>query len=301
MQKIIPHLWFDRQAEEAAKFYTSVFRNGKIGDMTRYTEAGFEVHKMPAGTVLTVEFEIEGYKFIGLNGGPIFKFTPAISFMVNCSSKGEVDALYQKLAEGGKDLMPLDAYPFAERYAWVADKFGLTWQLIFRKENMAQDRIVPSLLFTGEVSGKAEEALKHYVSIFKNSKMGQVSRYQNDTGVQKKGDLMFGDCEIERQKLAAMDGGNVHNFTFNEAVSLLVLCGDQKEVDYFWERLNRNPEEGQCGWLHDAYGVSWQIAPEGMSEMLNSSDREASDRAMNAMLSMKKIDISALKKAFEGK
>lgn len=308
MQKIIPHLWFDKNAEEAVKFYTSIFKGGKIGATTRYTEAGFEVHQMPAGTVLTVEFQIEGMDFIALNGGPLFNFNPSVSFFLNFDPSKDKDArknldlLWGKLSEGGKALMPLDKYPFSERYGWIQDKFGVSWQLILSNpEGDERPFIVPSLLFTGDVSGKAEEAIRHYASIFKDSKLGQLARYPEDTEIHKKGMLMFGDFMIENQWFAAMDGGDVHDFEFNEAISLLVLCKDQKEIDYFWEKFEVPPGEGQCGWLKDRYGVSWQIAPEGMGEMLNSEDKEAADRAMNAMLQMKKIDIAALKRAYEGK
>jgi predicted 3-demethylubiquinone-9 3-methyltransferase (glyoxalase superfamily) len=307
-QKIIPHLWFDKEAEEAAKFYASVFRGGKVGEKTHYTEAGFEVHGMKAGTVLTVEFEIEGYQFIALNGGPVFKFNPSVSFFLNFDPSKDKDArknldlLWEKLSEGGKALMPLDKYPFSERYGWVQDKFGVSWQLILANPG-GEERpfIVPSLLFTGGVSGKAEEAIKHYVSIFKDSKVGQIARYPEDMGPHKKGMLMFGDFMIENQWFAAMDGGNVHDFEFNEAISLLVLCKDQKEIDYFWEKFEVPEGEGQCGWLKDRFGVSWQITPEGMAKMLNDGDKTKADRAMNAMLEMKKIDIQKLQDAYEGK
>lgn len=300
MQKIIPHLWFDTNAEEAANFYASTFNKSKVGAITRYTDAGFEVHKMPSGTVLTVEFQIEGYDFIALNGGPLFKFTPAISFTVNCASIEEVDALYRKLAQGGKDLMPLDAYPFAEKYAWVQDRYGVSWQVIYRPERASWPKIMPTLMYVGDVAGKAEEAMNHYVSVFKDSKIGDLARYPAGMEPDKEGTIMYGDFFIEGQKFAAMDSAQAHDFTFNEAISLLVLCEDQAEIDRLWEKLNRDPEEGQCGWLHDRFGVSWQIAPEGMSEMLNSPDKAAADRAMNAMLSMKKIDIAAIRKAFQG-
>jgi predicted 3-demethylubiquinone-9 3-methyltransferase (glyoxalase superfamily) len=299
MQKIIPHLWFDKNAEEAAEFYTSIFRKGKIGETTRYTDAGFDVHGMPAGTVLTVEFEIEDYKFVAINGGPLFKFTPAISFTVACSTKEEVDELWAKLSKGGEPLMPLDKYPFSEWYGWIKDKFGLTWQIILMPD--AKRCIVPSLMYVGDMAGKAEEAMNLYMKTFKNSKEGQVHRYPAGMAPDKEGTIMYADFYIENQKFSVMDSAHEHEFSFTEAVSLMVLCKDQKEIDYFWEKLNRDPNEGQCGWIHDKFGVSWQITPEGMAEMLNSSDKEASDRAMEAMLEMKKIDIAAMKKAAKGK
>jgi predicted 3-demethylubiquinone-9 3-methyltransferase (glyoxalase superfamily) len=300
MQKIIPHLWFDTNAEEAANFYTSVFRKGSVGEITRYTEAGYEVHKMKAGTVLTVEFSIEGFEMLALNGGPVFTFNPSISFMVHCPTKEEVDELWNKLSPGGQALMPLDAYPFSERYVWVKDKYGVSWQIMYMEG--AERKIYPVLMYVGDVAGKAEEAIDHYISVFKNSKKGDIARYPAGLEPEKEGTIMYGDFYLEGQRFGAMDSANPgHEFNFNEAVSLLVLCKDQKEIDYFWEKLNRDPNEGQCGWLHDRWGVSWQIAPEGMGRMLNSRDKAASDRAMNAMLEMKKIDIALLKKAFDGK
>jgi len=155
MQKIVPFLWFDNQAEEAAKFYTSIFKNSKVGQVTRYGEAG----PGPEGSVMTASFELEGMEFTALNGGPLFKFTEAISFVVHCSSQEEVDELWEKLTEGG--------------------------------------------------------------------------------------------------------------------------------------------EEGPCGWLKDRYGLSWQIVPTALVEMLNDPDPEKSKRVTEAMLKMKKIDINTLRQAYE--
>jgi predicted 3-demethylubiquinone-9 3-methyltransferase (glyoxalase superfamily) len=119
MQKITPFLWFDNNAEEAAKFYTSIFKNSKIGKISRYGKEGHEVHGMPAGTVMTVEFEIDGQKFIALNGGPQFKFTQAISFSVDCKTQKEVDTFWEKLTEGGEE----------GACGWLKDKYGLSWQI----------------------------------------------------------------------------------------------------------------------------------------------------------------------------
>ena len=132
MQKITPFLWFDNQAEEAANFYVSVFTNSRIGNTTRYGTEGYEIHRMPAGTVMTAELIIKGFKFVGLNGGPVFKFTPAVSFLVACDTKEEVDALWGELSRGGSALMELGEYPFSEWYGWVQDRYGLSWQVMFK-------------------------------------------------------------------------------------------------------------------------------------------------------------------------
>jgi predicted 3-demethylubiquinone-9 3-methyltransferase (glyoxalase superfamily) len=120
MQKITPFLWFDDNAEEAVKFYTSIFKNSKIGKIARYDEAGEKAAGQPAGSVMTVEFRLEGQEFVALNGGPHFKFTEAISFVVNCQTQKEVDYYWEKLSEGGKEV----------QCGWLKDKFGLSWQIV---------------------------------------------------------------------------------------------------------------------------------------------------------------------------
>ncbi len=162
VQPIVPCLWFDSQAEEAAQYYTGIFKNSKITAITRYSEVGHEIHGRPPGSVMTVEFELNGQSFTALNGGPVF--------------------------------------------------------------------------------------------------------------------------------------------TFNEAISFQIMCADQKEVDYYWNKLTQggDPTAQQCGWLKDRFGVSWQVVPTGMVEMLNHPDREKADRAMEAMLQMKKLDLAALEEAFAG-
>jgi predicted 3-demethylubiquinone-9 3-methyltransferase (glyoxalase superfamily) len=121
-RRITPCLWFDSQAEEAAKFYTSVFNNSKIGKTSRYGKEGHEVHGRPAGSVMTVEFELDGQPYLALNGGPHFKFNEAISFQVHCKTQEEVDYYWQKLAEGGD--------PKAQQCGWLKDKFGMSWQIV---------------------------------------------------------------------------------------------------------------------------------------------------------------------------
>jgi len=160
MQKITPHLWFDTQAEEAANFYTSVFKDSKIVSTSYYGKAGQEIHRMPEGSVMVVELEIEGQTFLALNGGPIFKFNESVSFVINCET--------------------------------------------------------------------------------------------------------------------------------------------QEEIDYYWEKLSAVPESEQCGWLKDKFGLSWQVVPTGMAEMLSTPDSENTQRAMNAFMQMKKIDIEKLKQAYNG-
>jgi predicted 3-demethylubiquinone-9 3-methyltransferase (glyoxalase superfamily) len=122
MQKITPCLWFDDKAEEAAKFYASIFKNSRIGDVTRYGKEGYEIHGREAGSVLTIDFEIEGQKFVALNGGPIFKFNEAISFQVHCETQKQVDHYWEKLSKGGDEQ--------AQQCGWLKDKYGVSWQIV---------------------------------------------------------------------------------------------------------------------------------------------------------------------------
>jgi predicted 3-demethylubiquinone-9 3-methyltransferase (glyoxalase superfamily) len=122
MQKITPNLWFDNQAEEAATFYVSIFKDSKLGRISRYGKEGYEIHKRPADSILTIEFELLGQKFMALNGGPVFKFNEAISFIVYCNNQEEVDYYWEKLKEGGD--------PNAQQCGWLKDKFGVSWQVI---------------------------------------------------------------------------------------------------------------------------------------------------------------------------
>lgn len=299
MQKIIPHLWFNTQTEEAVAFYTSVFGNGKVLSTTHYTEVGYEIHGIKAGTVLTQAFEIEGYQFVALNGGPHFNFTPAISFMVHCKEPKEVEMLWETLSVGGTPLMNLDTYDFSPKYGWIKDKYGVTWQLI-TTDTPYQQKIVPALLFVQDKAGKADEAIQFYTSIFKDSSTGMIARYGGNQAPDKEGTIMYADFLLSGEKFIAMDSAQEHLFSFNEAISLLITCEDQKEIDYFWDKLSAVAESEQCGWLKDKYGVSWQIVPEGMDKMLNDPDKEKVNRVMRAMFQMKKIDRTALVEAFNG-
>lgn len=306
-QKIIPCLWFNDNAEEAVNFYISLFPNTNIVKVARYDEASAKASGRLAGSVLTMEFELDGYKFLALNGGPMFEKNPSISFFLNFdpskdkNASENLDSTWAKLSDGGSVLMPLDKYPFSEKYGWVQDKFGVSWQLILSNpEGEERPFIIPSLLFVGDVNGNAEEATEFYMSLFDDSVRGQMQKYSADIQPDMEGLTMYTDFKIHNQWFVAMDGGLAHNFTFNEAISLMVNCSDQEEIDQYWYKLSAVPEAEQCGWLKDEYGISWQIIPERLSELLADPDPVKAQNAMNAMLQMKKIDIAELEKIHTG-
>ncbi len=296
-QKITPNLWFDGNAREATDFYISVFPDSKLVTSTYYpnsVEEGLADFQLDlAGKVLTIEFELGQQPFVAINAGPEFKFNPSISFMVNfdpsvdAQAREHLDDLWKKLSDGGQVLMPLEAYPFSERYGWVKDCYDLTWQLILT-DPTGEPRpfIIPSLLFTKHISNHAAEAIHFYVSVFKDAKIGALNNYYEDTGPVKAGALMFGDFMLANQWFTAMDSAVEQDFIFNEAISFSVDCKDQAEIDTFWEKLSSDPEFEQCGWCKDKFGLSWQIVPKNIDELMEKPD------AFAHMMAMKKLVIA---------
>lgn len=272
---IFPCLMFDGQAKEAADFYCSIFSNSKI------------IIESP----LVVQFEIEGKKIMGLNGGPSFKINPSISLFVTCQSIEEIQNSWNKLSEGGKVMMPLDKYSWSENYGWTVDKFGMTWQLMLGELPADGQKIIPSFLFVGAQYGKGEQAINFYTSIFPNSKIQVLDIYQAEE-TQPRGNLKFGLFSLSGVSLAAMDGYGKHEFQFNEGVSIVVECKDQEEIDYYWNKLTEGGQESRCGWLMDQFGVSWQIVPNNIVSLV--ADPEKGPRVMQEVMKMKKLNMEVL-------
>lgn len=292
-QKITYCLWLNKEAEEAAKFYTGVFSNSKTTNVVKNpvdTPSGKE------GTVLTATFEIEGQSFMALNGGPEFKLNPSISFFVHCQSEEEVTKLWDKLADGGNVLMPLDQYFFSKKYGWIQDKFGLSWQLMLAEGEVKQ-KVVPSWLFVQDVYGKAKEAIDFYTSVFKESKAGQINYYGEGMEPEKKDAIAYADFQLENQWFSIMESAGDHHFQFNEALSFVVNCDSQEELDAYWEKLSADPKAEICGWLKDKYGVSWQIVPTILPQLLQNRDPNKAKAVINALMQMKRLDIAALENA----
>ena len=299
MSKIKPCLWFDHQAEEAAQFYTSLFKDSRIGKVSRYGKEGFEVHGQPEGKVLTVAFRLAGLDFLALNGGPLFRFTPAISLFVVLESEAEVDALWTGLGEAGSVLMPLQSYDWSAKYGWLSDRYGLSWQIMLGRRADVGRTISPALMFVGPEHGKAEEAVKLYTSVFDDSDIMGIARY-DDSGPDPAGTVKHAQFRLSGETFMAMDSAFPHEFGFTEAVSFVVSCETQEEIDRFWAALSAVPQAEQCGWLKDRYGVSWQIVPAILPRLLGDPDPETSGRVMTALLAMTKLDIERLQAAHRG-
>ena len=293
MQTITPFLWFDTQAEDAMKFYLSVFKHSKEIGVSHYGEGA----PAPKGSVMTATFELEGLQFTALNGGPVHAgFTQAISFFVNCESAEEVNELWAKFLGGGTVMMEVGEYPFSKRYGWIRDKFGVSWQLMVGTQSKPQRKIVPCLLFVGKKYAKAEEAMKLYTSVFPDGKIEFMHKDPSD-----KQAVQFATFSLFGETFSAMDGLGRHEFDFTPATSFLVSCDTQKEVDTYWNALTKDGgQEVQCGWLTDKFGVSWQIIPTVLMKFISDPDPVKAGRVMRSMMTMKKIDITSIQRAYEG-
>lgn len=273
---IHPCIWYDGNAKAAAEFYCTVFPGAKI----------------TVDSPMVVNFELYGQKFMGLNGGPMFKTNPSVSFLIICEEDNEIETLWKALSEDGMVMMPLDKYDWSERYGFVQDKFGLAWQIMKGKYSDVNQKITPTLLFVGNSFGKAEAAVKYYTEVVKPSSVDGILLYAENEGPAA-GSVKHSQFILDGKVFMAMDGYGEHKFAFNEGISFVVECKDQEEIDYFWNTLTSDGgQESMCGWLKDKFGVSWQIIPKNIGTLM--MDPVNGQKAMQALMQMKKIDIAKL-------
>jgi predicted 3-demethylubiquinone-9 3-methyltransferase (glyoxalase superfamily) len=293
MAKFTPHLWFDHAARQGAELYTSVFPDSRITHITTLRDT-------PSGDADVVSFELAGQPFMAINGGPYFKPNPSVSFLVRYSTQEEVDSAWEKLLPGGMALMELGEYPFSQRFGWLQDRFGFSWQLLYTNGEAFSQKIVPMVMFVGRVCGRAEEAVNFWASVFKPAQIGEIMRYGKGEEPDKPGTVKLASFWLMGVEFAAIDSAWDHKFAFNEAISFMVSCEDQAEIDYYWQKLSAVPEAEQCGWLKDKFGLSWQVTPSEMDEMMARGTPEQIDRVTQAFLPMKKIDIAQVRAAYRG-
>lgn len=285
--KIIPHLWYTSEALDAANLYTSIIENGKVN--WTYT-----LKDTPSGDCDLVEFTLANMTFSAMSAGDYFKLNESISIMLSCSTKEEVRRIYEILIQGGKELMPLDEYDFCPLYVWIADKFGLNWQIMFDDTINAKHHIDICMLFDQEQSGKALDALNKYQGIFKESKIERIS-YYDGTQPDKRAKINYGELSLEDFKIIAMDHGYGGNCTFNEAFSLMILCDNDEEIEYYYNNLSHYKEAEQCGWIKDEFGISWQIVPKLLMEAYTDTDSEILGKLNTDILTMKRITFKGIK------
>lgn len=287
MKKITPFLWYDDAAEEALTLYASLIENSEITDASRMPDENPE----SPGKVTIVSARLAGREVQAMNAGPDHRFTPSSSMFIGCETAEQVDRVFEGLSDGGVALMPLDAYPFSERFGWVQDRFGLSWQISLTGETQS---LTPFLMLTGDNVGKAEDAVGFYTSLFPDSTIDNVAK-------DDKGNVMMANIRLMGEPFILNESDHDHGFTFSDAYSFFVLCESQDEVDTLWEKLTADGGKPvQCGWLEDRYGVSWQIVPDRLMTLMSDPDPEKAGRVAQAMLQMVKIDVAGLEAAYAG-
>ncbi len=276
---IYPCLWFENDSAEAAEFYCSIFPDS------------FIVNSNPLATY----FSLAGMDFLGINGGPVLAPNPSVSFFIITDDKSTATRVWTALSQGGSVLMDLGSYGWSNLYGWCADKYGVNWQIMYQNEKPEQ-MIVPSIMFIHDMAGKAEEAIHFYVSLFENSGVDFLSRYEEGQG-DVPGFINHGRFRLMGRQFAAFDSSFDYPYRLNEGVSLVVTCDTQEEIDHLWTVLTDGGSESRCGWLKDRYGLSWQVVPSVLPELL--SDPKKAIAVTDAFLQMNKFDISVLLKAAE--
>lgn len=280
-QLITPAIWCDGTADEAARFYADVFREARV------------VEQVP-GYASTVS--IYGFQLSLISGGGQDTPNPSISCILNFDpllfggedqARTYLDDLYEHLSAGGV-LMELGEYPFSPRYAWVRDRFGMTWQLMLT-DPAGEPRpfILPAFMFGGTNHANAEEATEVWIALFDDAHRGALRRYE-EGGPMEAGTVMFTDFTLRGTWMAAMDSGASQDLTFTPGVSMIVSCRDQEEIDRYWTGLSAVPEAERCGWCVDRWGVSWQVVPHNIAELM------ADTATREKLLHMGKIDLTGL-------
>jgi predicted 3-demethylubiquinone-9 3-methyltransferase (glyoxalase superfamily) len=277
MNPIYPCIWFNGEAQQAASFYQEVFP-----DAERLNE-----------NPMVVSLAIRGTKLMLLNGGPMFSANAAISYFVYCGSDEEIERLYAAFIEGGSIMMPLGTYPWTRRYAWIVDKFGVSWQLDVEPIRAAQ-KIVPSLLYSQPQSQVVSEAVRFYTNIFEPSMILMEAPHPPQAGMPE-GALLFAQFKLNGYIFNAMSSTEQHDFQFGAGNSFVVECDTQEQIDHFWSELESGGQYQMCGWLVDRYGVSWQIIPSILPILM--ADPLKRDKVVDAFMKMQKFEIAGLLEA----
>lgn len=277
---IYPCLTIRGKINEAAEFYTQTFGGSKTGMANPYV----------------IQIEMSGQHFMLLNEGPASNPNPSISFMVMCGDAAETEKYWNSLHDGGKVMMALDSYPWSPKYGWIEDKFGVSWQLYTGTKEDSTQKFCPTLMFTGDQAGKAETALRFYTSVFPNSEVEGVLKYAEGEG-DRTDFVKHAQFKLNGYVAMAMDSSAEHGFGFNDAISLVIQCETQEEIDHYWDQLTGNGgKEVFCGWLTDQFGISWQVVPKEIGKLI--SDPVRGPKVMQAVMGMKKLIIKDLEAAY---
>lgn len=276
---ITPCFWYDNHAKDAAALYAEAFLQTKI------------LSQSP----IVTEISLSGQHFILLDGGPKYKPNPSISFYYICENEEEFNRAWNTLKKDGVVMMDAGTYPWSEKYGFLEDKYGISWQIALGDIKEVGQKITPCFMFTQKNYGRADEAVQFYASVFADSHVDGILRFGSDEAPDTEGKVKHAQMSIDGNKLMIMESAHPHAFTFSEGVSLTIYCDTQKEIDYYWEKLTESGAESMCGWLRDKFGVSWQIIPSILGKIMN--DPSKAGKAAQAFMSMRKLEIEKIVQA----
>ncbi|PSK91164.1 VOC family protein [Taibaiella chishuiensis] len=275
--------------------YPCLTLKGRIAEASAFYQDAFASARVLQTSPIVIQLEVHGQKLMLLNDGPTALPNPSISLMVVAATAEETEHSWNKLSEGAQVLMGLDSYPWSSKYGWLQDKYGVSWQLFTATEEDKTQKICPTMMFTGALAGKATEAVHYYTSVFPGSSVEGILHYSEGEG-EPLDYVKHAQFDIDHYTMMAMDSGLDHKFGFNDAISMVVECDNQAQIDQYWDELTHNGgREVACGWLVDRYGVSWQIIPKALTTLLK--DPERAQRVMPVLLKMKKLVIADLEQA----
>lgn len=276
---IYPCLTLKGKISEASGFYINAFGNAAVLQTSPYV----------------IQLDIQGQKFMLLNDGPTALPNASVSFMVLADSAEETAQYWHKLSEGGTVLMALGSYPWSSKYGWVQDKYGVSWQLYTGDKGGSHQQICPTFMFTGTQAGKATAAVHFYTGLFPQSRIEGIMNYSEGEG-EPLDFVKHAQFDLDGYTMMAMDSAQEHQFGFNDAISMVVECATQADIDHYWDALTASGgKEVACGWLVDRFGISWQIIPRSLGSLLK--DPERAQRVMGALMQMKKLIITDLEQA----
>jgi predicted 3-demethylubiquinone-9 3-methyltransferase (glyoxalase superfamily) len=273
--EIFPCIWMNNNAKEAVSFYSTVFNKVTITSENNFA----------------IKATLENTNFLFLNGGNIYTPNSAVSYYYYANDLNATKASYHKFIDAGATIiMPFGAYPWSANYAFIIDHFGVSWQIEADSINNNQ-KIVPTLLFANDKKTWVKKAITYYTEIFTNATILLEASHAPNAPI-KAGSLLFAQIKLNSFIINAMSSTMNHNYDFGPGNSFVITCTNQEEIDYYWDKLGQNGKYSQCGWLSDSLGISWQIVPHNLNELLQHPTN--STKSQIALRSMQKITIADL-------
>jgi len=261
--------------------------------LTLYRQAFPEIEVLSQSALVGM-FRLHGFEVMLLNGGPQYRPNPAVSLTLHCDGEASAQRVWSALLNDAEVLMPLGTYDWSSCYGWLNDRNGISWQITTGAPQQQGQLVHSSLMFCGAQQGKANAAIDYYTGLFPRSARLQTHLYPV-TMPELAGQVMYASFKLEDIGFAAMDSGVPQSFSFTPGNSHVIVCRDQDEIDYYWNAFTADGHESRCGWCDDKFGLSWQVIPASLPQLM--SDPDTGSAVAQAMFRMKKLDLAELQRA----